>query len=150
MKSREIKFRAWVKAEKRMCPITVLTDEGAYLVGVSKGKDQYYDGGREVIRAPDDGRFLNKREFVLMQFTGLQDKNGKDIYEGDIVENKTQRKNFDNRTGKYEYHLDVITTRDVVEFNKHWCSFDFTKRTEIGELKVLGNIYQTPELMTNC
>lgn len=58
---REIKFRAWDKREKRMC-------------------------------APYDGDFIRwhapsnwKDCYELMQFTGLQDKNGKDIYEGDII-----------------------------------------------------------------
>jgi len=86
----------------------------------------------------------------LMQFTGKKDIEGVEIYEGDIVENKTKAKNFDNRTGKYEYHIDTTITTDVVKFNEHWCSFEFTKRTEIGELKIKGNIYQNAELLQDA
>ena len=121
MKTRDIKFRFWTG--------TIMEEWNHARCWESIGF--YLDGGDN---------------YKPMQFTGMLDKDGKEIYDGDIVQNKTQRKNFDNRTGEYEYHLDITTTKDVVKFNKHWCSFEFTKRHEIGELKVLGNIYENPEL----
>ena len=77
---------------------------------------------------------------ALMQFTGLQDKNGKDIYEGDIC-----KINYLGDSGTYEgivkfrfplYYLDMGT--DVEE--------EITV-CQNGWIEVIGNIYENPELL---
>lgn len=81
----------------------------------------------------------------LMQFTGLTDRNGKDIYEGDIVD-ITQR-------------LDDYVVYAKVTWNDEAAAFGYEKsdsnETEIGTLeqiydsdtKIIGNIYSNPELL---
>ena len=68
-----------------MCKVETLTDKGAFLVGVKKGEDDY--GRKYFVRAPEHGRFCENDEFELMLFTGLLDKNGKQIFESMILNN---------------------------------------------------------------
>ena len=92
---------------------------------------------------PDD-RFF-KDEFILLQSTGLVDKNGKEIFEGDIVidvNDKTKYKVFYREIGAC-FSLEFLDTED----------FDCRDFGEIQyegieqNLKVIGNIYENPELL---
>lgn len=131
---RTIKFRAWHKSEKLMCQLKTLTDEGGFLLGVKKGKDEYFDNGKSISLAPTDGSFCFNNDFELMQFTGLKDKNGKDIYDGDII----------------IFEDDVI---DIIVWNNEWQyhtkkNFDNSQSgLDECEAEVIGNIYETPELL---
>jgi uncharacterized phage protein (TIGR01671 family) len=128
---REIKFRAWDKKAKNMwrvlrLPLSFLG--GALLL------HSYYDNGETM---QED---KNIDDYILMQFTGLKDKNGKELFEGDIV--KVFVSDIPEISGIFEVIWDSPMFRLVRELSlgKHFLPMNF-------EMEVIGNIYENPELL---
>ena len=80
--------------------------------------------------------------FVLMQCTGLKDKNGKLIYEGDIL--KVKGKQTDETTGFVEYEEDFAGFQLNVNSNNIYMGFDYLPE---NEREIIGNIYENPDLI---
>ena len=150
MTQREIKFRAWDKKNNRMM----------FNVGFS-----FSDCGMAIIRERmmvDDEVELYRfpEEIELLQFTGLKDKNGKEIYEGDIVRFYACQ---DEKGGvwislyqDYREWIGIVEFLDgeyVVSQNKYikkapkelWQ--DIEKNMANRNWEVIGNIYENPELI---
>jgi uncharacterized phage protein (TIGR01671 family) len=124
---RSFRFRAWDKKNKIMLPVCCW-EMGA--VGyISTGSYDDIDGNEKT------GGVV--QEYEIMQYTGLEDRNGKRIYEGDIVEASFKQ--------YYDHH-----PRHVLIKYEDGC---FCAKEEIelynfnSECKVVGNIYENPELM---
>lgn len=108
-------------------------------------KFQGWDGGPLRDLSPDELSFCLKAGLSVRQYTGLKDKNGKEIYEGDIISYKYY-KGFSNIEkeiiakvefvngcfGFYEYQN---------EHDSYFNCFDLTDTT------VIGNVYENPELL---
>ena len=77
---REIKFRAWDKEKKKMLYFDNWWEEWAE-IGY-----RFNPGTGKLIQVMDLSADDIRDCFVIMQYTGFQDKNGKEIYEGDVVE----------------------------------------------------------------
>ena len=122
--NREIKFRAWHKDLKKMFKIGQITLE--------KGTWNFEPNDRDFIGMS----IPYQPSFVLMQYTGLKDKNGKEIYEGDIVKSYYY---IDTPNGEQErFNQKVINYNDVL------CEY---KINAFENLEVIGNIYENPELL---
>lgn len=120
MKMREIKFRAWDKINKDMFNVESINFQE-----------------RRVYK--DVVSYRNFEDIDLMQYTGLKDKNNKEIYEGDILSDGNIKKPykvvFENGSFKAEFEGD---------FDEY--SFDLIDVVAQG-CEVIGNIYENLELM---
>ena len=108
---REIKFRVWD---------TEYPERGMYQVPM----DNY-----------NTGDFFDTDRFVVMQYTGLKDGNGREIYEGDIVKCSV----YEKETKDKVYWDDVGWRVDALE--------DFDLDFACKYIEVVGNIYENPELL---
>jgi uncharacterized phage protein (TIGR01671 family) len=135
---REIKFRAWDKKNKRMF-IPISFQHGVHGI---------YNIIKEKLTSV--GSSLYGGDFVLMQYTGLKDKNGKEIYEEDIVGYPVsiylgEDANGIAHWGDEEIHsTDIIFTNGGFTGRQDTCSLIDTK---INKIEVIGNIYENPELL---
>jgi uncharacterized phage protein (TIGR01671 family) len=120
---REIKFRAWQKHHKQMVKVTRI-DFNRNLITADYGEKT----------VPRFNTF-EQDNFILMQYTGLKDKNGREIYEGDIVKS------------------DNGEAIDKIVYKQGAFYVESIKRNLLDELlsdvetEVIGNIYANPELL---
>ncbi len=94
-----------------------------------------------------NGILVPEGDGIIMQYTGLKDKNGKEIYDGDIV-------NYSNTL--LEIGIGIIEAFfDTTNFHCRWVSQNtekpsiYTSTDYLGcpsEIEVIGNIYENPEL----
>jgi len=143
---KEIRFRVWDKREKKM---EYLTKDTYWVISLT-GELVWLD---ETI-----GEFIKVPHGVVMQYTGLKDKNGKEIYSGDIVNC------FDDYTnlfvgvgtvsfGKFESSHEGGQSRRhyhqgyYIEKNGEQIWNKVAEDLDWGKVEVIGNIYETPELL---
>ncbi len=135
---REIKFRAWDKTNKKWLRPKfngVICYGGNNHICIIDNKPTSW-GGYEA-QSPRFLTWEEAGELEIQQFTGLKDKNGKEIYEGDIVVTKD---------GIFEvfYHPSWASW----ELKNTGNSLGYYFRPE-NTLQVIGNIFENPELLTN-
>ena len=142
---REIKFRAWDKKEKTMIlfgSAETSSTSGFWGDGVDNYKIQFEREGETNGYNHDD--FNESAAVDLMQYTGLKDKNGVEIYEGDRVRFTVEGDSANlKQTGVIEWCDSCCHG-----FRLQWDHFGNNERISNHELEVIGNIYENPELIT--
>ena len=133
---REIKFRAWDLDKKQF----------------TKSIDGVTLDGKILDLAIGTGGTINRnRNVELMQYTGLKDKNGKEVYEGDILYHKWLS-GSDEDEGSYgvvELHQSSFMSKEVgYYFSLIHHEKDLYKDGKFLGFEVVGNIYENPELLT--
>ena len=145
---REIKFRAWDKDRQKItggCCNLMLQMNGLLMW-------QFGFNPPEPLNEPDN--------FILMQYTNLKDKNGVEIYEGDVV--KVLDRDCPSQLDSYpemsmEQYIDHISTLCEVEYRGDgfvlkyisgggYYSICLAKSEGRDRFEVIGNIYENPEL----
>ncbi|MCY7152224.1 YopX family protein [Streptococcus gallolyticus subsp. gallolyticus] len=118
------KFRAWLKDEYRMTDVREIT---------------FFDDEVQMISDVTD--FYTYGEFELMQSTGLIDKNGKEIFEGDVL------KTYDGELAK------VVWNKELACWEAEFLG-EIVDLSEVADVKssrsdceIVGNIYENPELV---
>jgi hypothetical protein len=118
MNNRILKFRMWNPETKVMVDLYKITPLAVH---------------PDLLKGNLDGLFIPfKENYPLMQFTGLKDKNGKEIWEGDII----------RYAADYDYYVSYVEWGEdeamwILQYNPLW---------EFDDVEVIGNIYENPEL----
>lgn len=138
--SREIKFRAWDEDRQEM---------------IFKFNSEQPFEAPAILQDEETLKFFcgdymkngDWQEPILMQYTGLKDKNGKDIYCGDILSEKWKVEVFQNKEGTY-----MVKFHNNPKHNIERSLYKYLESRKIAECEdedniIIGNIYENPNLL---
>lgn len=125
MKNRQIKFRAWDKLNSEMT-LFLLFEKPTACWG---------------------------KHFEIMQFTGLKDSTGKEIYEGDYLQDEPDGEGFSilHRVvwmeDRLRFEIETWHGEDDWDYGDYDELWDYAINMKLKDFRVVGNIYQNPELI---
>lgn len=142
---REIKFRGWLTELEEMIPYEQViapilleptgaqNEDGELVMG---SLFRYFESSSLITWTDESSEFV-----ALMQFTGLNDRNGKEIYEGDIIKWWSGR----DKDGDHYDYRPIVFYQDGN--NIRWCLGDIHNSFKDKEVEIAGNIHEHPELI---
>ena len=139
MKNREIKFRVW-NGMNMEYDVTV-GKFGSFFVNPEKGDG--LDPKDSASLTPCNTKYPD--DIPIMQFTGMKDKNGKEIYEGDIVK-------YNHTTLEYEGEFELFIG-NVYFDNDNYYGWRIKSNRDSSDsygwevIEVIGNTYENPDLL---
>ena len=141
--NRELKFRVWNTLTKKTYHTGFAVQANGHVtLDGSLIKDDNLAAGWKI--------YENEGELIPQQFTSLKDKNGKEIYEGDIIE-------FSLKDFKQTYQIywnqemlrwDYTSLKDNIE-DPCACEYDLFERN-FSNSEIVGNIFENLELFKEC
>jgi len=165
--NRELKFRVWLPQHNQLiyphlCDFIRAKDD--YIIGqiipyfkYEKGLSidaQFVNYNFSKDQLGEVNEYYTEIEYIVQQYTGLKDRDGKDIYEGDIVKAlPATRYGMGIDQGQYDYML--LRTPKIVLYKD--CSFKLFDKNDItsmnyridNDVEIIGNIFENPELFNS-
>ncbi len=147
--TRPIKFRAWDKERREYL------SGGHVLLAIPQGRGERHTTLFLDLFEGDGDRY--KDRFDIEQFTGLTDKNGREIYEGDILNEKHDKAapGGGHICGTYAFHPEnalvvewsEASAKFTVDHGAEGLAKTLSWRKRWGGLEVIGNIRENPEIL---
>lgn len=131
---RMIRFRAWQKEQKKMYSPETMSEDQLTLMPDGRGFANISSTSTR-LSAID-----NNKRMIPLQYTGLQDKNGREIYEGDII------RDIEKLTWQVLYN-ESEACFDIQNMDKKSRLQRIHLHSSFEDLEVIGNIYENPELI---
>ena len=130
--SKEIKFRIWDK-------------DSGYFIKVSDTNKHYLSLNGDIIIIDEMGFIyeMDKENYIIDRYTGLKDKNGKEIYEGDIIRLKHHIDKRINVVGKVIFLSEQASFGIIDDLGQEYPLF----RNTTEQIEIIGNIYENLELL---
>lgn len=139
-----LKFRVWYKPNE--CYIDINDSDVFYIEPNGRLTIGVYDGD------VDDMRYLREEDTIVERCTGLKDKNGELIYEGDILatSNTNQNNNLDTWDKNALGYTAVIWDNELGCFigsNWTWEKIGYGSVYDMKFIEVVGNIHENADLL---
>lgn len=150
------KYRVWDKSRKKIGELVNLYEP----VWMDSNTGTEYDWGESefvdyrkmiAIQFDDYGqtKLFDKYKIKFLQYLGLKDVNGKELYDGDIIQFESHGEKFNVVVSVVAEGLEVVGADLPVEDTENYeMNYTINDILDLGYFEIIGNEYENPELLT--